>query len=62
MNLKRNEIDSGKETSESRNYDTLFGNGLTKQFQEATSECPVVLFSKGGELKAVKLFMHISMQ
>ena len=28
MQLKRNEIDSGKETGESRNYDTLFGNGL----------------------------------
>ncbi len=28
MKLERNEIDSDKETRESRNYDTLFGNGL----------------------------------
>ena len=28
MKLGRNEIDSGKETGESRNYDILFGNGL----------------------------------
>jgi len=28
MKLERDEIDSGKETGESRNYDTLFGNGL----------------------------------
>ncbi len=27
MKLERNEIDSDKETRESRNYDTLFGNG-----------------------------------
>jgi molybdenum cofactor biosynthesis enzyme MoaA len=28
MKPGRNEIDSGKETGKSRNYDTLFGNGL----------------------------------
>ena len=30
MKLERNEIDSDKETRESRNYDTLFGNGLDR--------------------------------
>ena len=28
MKPEENEIDSGKDTSESRNCDTLFGNGL----------------------------------
>ncbi len=34
MKLKRNEIDSGKETGENRNYDTLFGNGPATAYIE----------------------------
>jgi len=30
MKPERNEIDSGKETAESRNYNILFGNGLAR--------------------------------
>ena len=40
MQLKRNKIDSGKETGESQNYDTLFGYGLaTDNFIQTSKNC-----------------------
>jgi hypothetical protein len=38
MKPGRNEIDSGKETGKSRNYDTLFGNGLASSLLISVSK------------------------
>ena len=38
MKLERNEIDSVKETGESRNHNTLFGNGLAKKLLQDRDE------------------------